>query len=87
MRAHPKLLPDVVASLDIVELKRADTAPADQAEWRVRATLQQFGQKPLGAWGTQRQAQVLAQSQAVDPALQRRTQKNSPCTPPMAPTQ
>jgi len=58
LRAHPELLPDVVALLDIVELKRADTATADQAEGRVPATLQQLGQKTLGAWGTQRQAQV-----------------------------
>ena len=86
LRAHPELLPEVVALLNIVELKRADTATADQAEWRVRATLQQLGQKTLGAWATQRQAQVLTQSRAVDPALQRHAQKNSFGTPPMAPS-
>jgi predicted negative regulator of RcsB-dependent stress response len=80
------LLPDVVALLDIVELKRADTATANQAERGVRATLQQLGQKTLGAWAAQRQAQVVAQSQAADPAVQHHTQKNSPGTPPTAPS-
>ena len=84
LRAHPELLPDVVALLDIVELKRADTATADQAERGVRATLQQLGQKTLGAWATQRQAQVVAHSQATDPAIQHHTKKNSPGTPPTA---
>lgn len=84
LRAHPELLPDVVALLDIVELKRADTATADQAELGVRATLQQLGQKTLGAWATQRQAQVVAQSQVADPAVQHHTQKNSHGTPPTA---
>jgi len=84
LRAHPGLLPDVVALLDIVELKRADTATADQAERGVRATLQQLGQKTLGAWATQRQAQVVAQSQAAASTVQRHAQKNSAGTPPTA---
>jgi predicted negative regulator of RcsB-dependent stress response len=87
LRAHPELLPDVVALLDIVELKRAGTATADQAERGVRTTLQQLGQKTLGAWATQRQAQVVAQSQAADAAVQRHAQKNSSGTPPTAPSQ
>jgi predicted negative regulator of RcsB-dependent stress response len=86
LRAHPELLPDVVALLDIVELKRADTATADQAERGVRATLQQLGQKTLGAWAAQRQGQVVAQTQATDAAVQRHAQKNSRGTPPTAPS-
>ena len=84
LRAHPELLPAVVALLDIVELPRADTATADQAERGVRATLQQLGQKTLGAWATQRQAPVVAQAQAADPTVQHHTQKISPGTPPTA---
>jgi predicted negative regulator of RcsB-dependent stress response len=86
LRAHPELLPDVVALLDIVELKRADTATADQAERGVRATLQQLGQKTLGAWAAQRQTQVVVQTQTADPAVQRHAQKNSSGTPPTAPS-
>jgi hypothetical protein len=86
LRAHPELLPDVVALLDIVELKQAGTATADQAEGRVRATLQQLGQKTLGAWAMQRQSQVVAQSQAADPAVQQHAQKNSSGKPPTAPS-
>jgi len=86
LRAHPELLPDVVALLDIVELKQTQTATADQAEGRVRATLQQLGQKTLGAWATQRQAQVVARCQAADASVQRHTQKNSAGNPPTAPS-
>jgi hypothetical protein len=86
LRAHPELLPDVVALLDIVELKRTDTATADQAERGVRATLQQLGQKTLGAWAAQQQTHVVAQAQASEPTVQRHTQKNSSGTPPTAPS-
>jgi len=86
LRAHPELLPDVVALLDIVELKQADTATADQAEGRVRATLQQLGQKTLGAWAAQRQAQVVAQCQATDSSVQQHAQQNSAGRPPTAPS-
>lgn len=86
LRAHPELLPDVVALLDIVELKRAGTATVDQAEEGVRATLQQLGQKTLGAWATQRQAQVVAHCQAADASVQQHAQKNSAGRPPTAPS-
>lgn len=86
LRAHPELLPDVVALLDIVELKQVPAATAAQAEQRVRATLQQLGQKTLGVWATQRQAQVVAYCQAADASVQRHTQKNSTGSPPTAPS-
>ena len=86
LQAHPELLPEVVALLDIVELKRADTATADQAEGRVRATLQQLGQRTLGAWARQRQAQVVAHCQAAAASVQQHAQKNSSGRPPTAPS-
>ena len=86
LRVPPALLPDVVALWAIVELKRTDTAPADQAERGVRATRPQLGQKTLGAWAPQRQAQVVAQSCSVDPAGQHHPQKNSLGTPPTVPS-
>jgi hypothetical protein len=86
LRQHPELLPQIVALLDIVELRRTDTATADQAETVLRVALQQLGQQALGAWAHQRQQQVVSQRQASDPAVQHHAQKNSPGTPPSVPS-
>jgi hypothetical protein len=86
LRQHPELLPQIVALLDIVELRRADTATADQAETGLRVALQQLGQQALGAWAQQRQQQVVHQRQAADPTIQHHAQKNSPGTPPLVPS-
>ena len=86
LRAHPELLPQIAALLDIIELKRTDSATADQAESGVRVAVQQLGQHALSAWAEQRQAQAVAQRQAADPAVQRHTKKNSLGTPPSAPS-
>ena len=82
--AHPELLPQVAALLDIIELKSADAATADQAETGVRAAVQQLGQNVLSAWAAQRQQQLVAQRQAAAVAVQHHNQKNSPGTRPSA---
>jgi adenylosuccinate lyase len=86
LRAHPELLPQIAALLDIIELKGVETATADQAETGVRAAVQQLGKNVLSAWAAQRQQQLVAQRQAAAAAVQHHTQKNSPGTPLSAPS-
>ena len=86
LRQHPELLPQIVALLDIVELRRADTATADQAETGLRVALQQLGRQALGAWAQQRQNQVITQRQAAGSGVQHHAQKNSPGRPPSVPS-
>lgn len=84
LRQHPELLPQIVALLDIVELRRADTATADQAETGLRVALQQLGQQALGAWAHQRQQQVITQRHTAGAAVQQHAKKNFTGTAPSA---
>jgi hypothetical protein len=75
LRQHPQLLPQIVALLDLVELRRADSATADQAETGLRVARQQLGQQALGVWAQQRQQQVVTHRQAAEPTVQHHAQK------------
>lgn len=86
LRQHPELLPQIVALLDIVELRQADTATAAQAETGLRVALQQLGQQALGSWAQQRQQQLVTDRQHADATVQQHAQKNSPGRPPSVPS-